>query len=252
MPRQKKPRKVVMTDKSQRQKQKVSQNVKIVIGDQVKRAKRTYRKKAAQPKVAEPEKLQISPIPTVWSIPAPSPFSPEQIVSTIREQFNEQKRQLPILADPERMAAAAILRAEPQMPSITKSVNQKVETGVESEAAPLELNIEPPKETRPAEVIKQPEAEPRTFTRPYVPPLRIPNPYLTPVATPSSTPREAPVASPRMGEFMMVNQPRPAPSYINRATLEATYLEITGEPAPKNLKRDELAKEVNRLKKNKK
>lgn len=240
MPRQKKPKPVKVTDKSQRQKQKVSQNVKIVIGDQVKRAKRTYRKKTAQPKAAEQERPYLTPAPVVWSIPSPSPFSPEQITATIREQLNKQREQLPVLADPERMAAAAILRSEPQIPSIAKSVNQKVETGVEPEAPPLELNVEPSKSQPPAEVIKEPEQMMSTRPKSYASLRRKVNPQdvyeeLRMLEKPRSEPS---------------NIPRSRSSYINKADLEAMYFSITGEPAPKNMKVDELRKEVNRLKKN--
>ena len=227
MPRKKREPKI-----SQKQKavQAVKQTVKVVVGE-TKKAKRPYRRRAKPSQPAPVQQPIITPFPQVIQLPPQqSPFAmfnPEQFSRAIGDQINQRLAEQPVLAEAmviPQEGRIVMTEPEQQAPSIAMSMMSpvaKMEIEQTDESLKREL----------ARVRREQEDE------------------LAKARTRSPPPRK--VSSPMEVPPPPLIQPPPPPrkrsSYVSRADLAEMYLGLTGEPAPTNLKRDELKEIVDQM-----
>jgi len=219
---------------SQRQKaiQAVKQTVKVVVGE-TKKPKRVYRRKA---KPTPPVQQQlITPIPQVIQLPPQqqqspfSMFSPEQFASAIASQFNQRREEQPALAEAmviPQEGRIAMREPEQVAPSIAMSMMSPV---AKAELEDVDEKLR--RKVESFERVRREQADELAKARARSPPP--PMSFMSEVPPP---PRGQPPPPPRR-----------TAQYVSRADLAEMYLSLTGEPAPTNLKRDELAKEVNKM-----
>ena len=227
MPRKKREPKI-----SQKQKavQAVKQTVKVVVGE-TKKAKRPYRRRAKPSQPAPVQQQLISPIPQVIQLP-PQPqqspfamFNPEQFSRAIGDQINQRLMAQPALAEATVIPSEGqIAMAEPeyQAPSIATSMM----TPMMSPVAKMEIEQTDESLKRELARVRREQEDEMSKARARSPPRsEIPPP---PAVQPPPPPRKT-------------------VPYVSRADLAEMYLGLTGEYPPTNLKRDELAKEVNKM-----
>lgn len=222
MPRKKREPKISQKQKSV---QAVKQTVKVVVGE-TKKTKRPYRRRAKASQPAPVQQPVITPFPQVIQLPPQqSPFamfSPERFSQAIGDQINQRLMTQPALAEatpipPEGQIAMA--EPEYQAPSIAMSMMSPV----------AKMEIEQTDESLKRELarVRREQADELAKARARSPPRTEIPPPPPPAVPPPPPPRKVP--------------------YISRADLAEMYLGLTGEYPPTNLKRDELAKEVNKM-----
>lgn len=225
MPRKKREPKI-----SQKQKavQAVKQTVKVVVGE-TKKAKRPYRRRAKPSQPAPVQQPIITPFPQVIQLPPQqSPFAmfnPEQFSRAIGDQINQRLAEQPVLAEAmviPQEGRIVMTEPEQQAPSIAMSMMSPV---AKAELEDVDEKLR--RKVESFERVRREQADELAKARAQSPPLspmEVPPP---PLIQPPPPPRKVP--------------------YISRADLAEMYLGLTGEYPPTNLKRDELAKEVNKM-----
>ena len=227
MPRKKREPKI-----SQKQKavQAVKQTVKVVVGE-TKKAKRPYRRRAKASQPAPVQQPVITPFPQVIQLPPQqSPFAmfnAEQFSRAIGDQINQRLTTQPVLAEAmviPQEGTIAMAEPEQQAPSIAMSMMSPV----------AKMEIEQTDESLKRELarVRREQADELAKARARSPPPRK-------VSSPKEVPPPPAVQPPP--------PPRKTVPYVSRADLAEMYLGLTGEYPPTNLKRDELAKEVNKM-----
>ena len=230
MPRKKREPKI-----SQKQKavQAVKQTVKVVVGE-TKKAKRPYRRRAKPSQPAPVQQPIITPFPQVIQLPPQqSPFAmfnPEQFSRAIGDQINQRLAEQPVLAEAmviPQEGTIAMAEPEQQAPSIAMTMMSPV---AKAELEDVDEKLR--RKVESFERVRREQADELAKARARSPPPRK-------VSTPMEVPPPPAVQPPP--------PPRKTVPYISRADLAEMYLGLTGEYPPTNLKRDELAKEVNKM-----
>lgn len=215
MPRKTKKEPKVSQKQKSTQAQAVKQTVKVVVGE-MKKPKRRYRRREKPSQPIPQAQTTITPIPQVIQLPqqqTPFPmFSPDQFSRAIADQINQRLMTQPALAEatpvpPE--GQIAMVEPDYRAPSIASSMMPaKREMEQTDESLQQELDM-----------IRQQQEDEMAKAQARMPPRS-----------------EIPQATTRRKV-----------SYISRADLAEMYFGLTGEYPPTSMKRDDLAKEVNKM-----
>ena len=160
-------------------------------------------------------------------------FNPEQFSRAIGDQINQRLAEQPVLAEAmviPQEGRIVMTEPEQQAPSIAMSMMSPV---AKAELEDVDEKLR--RKVESFERVRREQADELAKARAQSPPPRK-------VSSPMSSPMEVPPPP--------LIQPPPPPRkvpYISRADLAEMYLGLTGEYPPTNLKRDELAKEVNKM-----